>query len=150
MSVFYDILTAVKSQIDTLSLTINGNSLATVIRKLPKKEAGVDAPNQITVSPSQTEPRITPWAFGNRFLHEYLIEITLICPNNDDQFTDLDNYSQIRQDISNLFLLPNSIAVSGVLDTRLMDADFHDRKFVISGYDFMQLILKVRTVETKY
>ncbi len=150
MSVFYDIMTAVKTQIDTLSISINGSAVTSVIRKLPKKEQTVDAAAQITISPTQMEPKVTPIAFGNRFAHEYDVEITVISHNDNDQFTNLDTYATIKQNITNLFLLPSSIAVTGVWNIRMLDNDFHDRKFVISGYDYMQLILRVSTIETKY
>lgn len=154
MSVLNDVLDKVVEQVDLLGLALDGTPLPVVKRKLPKKEELVDPPYQITVSKSE-EPEGWRWyAFPSTsnpkgaIRKEYLVEITTITPNDNDQLTDLDTYTEWREQVIKLFSHPKTFAgIAQVFDCNAAPGVFLKREEVSNNYDYQQVGVRVITLE---
>lgn len=122
-----------------------------VKRKAPKREAGVDAVEQITVSKSEEPEQYKAFAFGGRMKVRYPIEIALRAPNPDDYLTNLDTYTQWREQIRNLFKPPFASpvipGVSQVWDLDVEPGVFLDQDEIENLYDYMTIKVWVTTME---
>lgn len=152
MSQLTTILDTVVQGVTALGLQLNGKVLPVVKRKLPKKQEVVDLGAQITVSGTVDVDRQKPWAFGAGtgtalYRVDYRIEITLICPNDNDAVTNLDAYTQFRESIRQAFRNA-PLAGTQVYDQKFDDGPFLDRGNMHDGYDYQQVVIKMSTIET--
>ncbi len=148
MSLLNDILTAVKTSVDAVGVTVNGSAVTSAIRKLPKREDSIDPAAQICISAAEKQPDVVPYCFGNRFLNKIIIEITLINPNNDDQASYISDYSNFKQSVTNKLMVPTGVTVSNLRDTRIRENPFLDREMIRNGYDYIQLLLECNVIVT--
>ncbi|QJW98686.1 hypothetical protein [Frigoriglobus tundricola] len=142
-----DVLAAILTDFRTL---IAGLSLGppVVVRKGAKKEPGVDAATQITISKAVEAERKIKIAFGH-LATVWPIEVTLIAPNNDDFVTNMGTYSSYRQQIAALFgppyaspLLPTA---PGVYNLAIRPKDYLNRGDMANNVDRWTLVVDVYT-----
>lgn len=152
MSTLNDILEAVKTDHVTAALTIGANALTIVKRKLPKQEETVDAAYQVTVSGAELVDRVTRVGFGGVFRVEYLVEMTLVIPNDRDQATNIDTVAAWRESTRARYqaLAHPLTGVTGVKAVDLTDNGvWLDRTDLAEGYDYDQLVIRVTTYERR-
>ena len=103
MSVLDDILNACQSTVAALNLQLNAVVVPVVVRMAVKKAPSVDPATLITVSSDPKGERVKAWGFGGNWRLDYTIDLTIVTPNNDDYLTNLDTFTQWRQQIRNTF-----------------------------------------------
>lgn len=120
-----------------------------VLRKLPKKGEQIDPDIQITVCKAETPEIVVFYAFGVVKVR-YPIEITIISPNNRNQFTGIDYYANWRQVIR--YALQKPPVLNLTQNTTAFDVDnipqnFFDRREISDLYDYQQIIVWISTIE---
>lgn len=152
MSTLNDILSAVVTDHQAAALTIGANALTIAKRKLPKQEEGVDAAYQVTVSGAEQVDRVTRVGFGGIFRVEYLVEMTLVIPNDRDQATNIDTVAAWRESTRARYQAVTHplTVVSAVKAVDLTDNGvWLDRTDLADGYDYDQLVIRVTTYERR-
>lgn len=152
------LLDAVVKTIQALNCQLNGESVPVVKRKLPKKEQSVDPAVQITVCASEDVDEQKYHDFTGAMRVTYVFEITIISPNNDDQLTNLDIYTEWRESIRMRFKKPPFVVYYGtdengallpvtVFQMRVLPGKFLDRKLISDNYDYQMLRLEIVVIE---
>lgn len=149
MSVLVEILDAVVADHLSANLSINGNLLSVVKRKLPKKEDTVDADYQVTVSGAEMVDRITPIAFGGSYKVSYRVEMTLIVPNDRDQLVNLDAVANWREATRVRYMVRKPLPVDAVKQVTIVEGVFFDRTLLREGCDYDQVVIELITYETR-
>lgn len=152
MSTLNDILEAVKTDHTAAALTIGANALTIAKRKLPKHEETVDAAYQVTVSGAEQVDKVVRVGFGGIFRVEYLVEMTLIIPNDRDQLTNLPEVAAWRESTRARYQAVTHplTGVSGVKAVDLTDNGvWLDRTDLADGFDYDQLVIRVTTYERR-
>ncbi len=157
-SVLNDILDATVTGVDGLDLVLSSepsSPIPVVKRKLPKKEEVVDPPVQITVCKSETPEQVKWYAFPSTnkpkgtVRVKYSLEVTIISPNNDDQYTNLPDYAYWREKIRVLFSTKAAFSgVSEVIDCDAKLGVYLDRDQINENYDYQTVGLIVTTIES--
>lgn len=145
-SVLNSILDATVKKVKQLGLSYKGGIVPVVKRKLPKKEETVDPARQITICGAQKVDKLSWLAFGVKRM-EYVVQIVIICPNNDDQASDIEIYSFWRQTIRDDFAEPPLAGVSEVWDMDVLEGEFLNRDEISANYDYQEIPVKVTTAE---
>ena len=122
---------------------------AVVKRKGVKREPGVDQPFQITVCKSDLPEEQEYLAFG-KSTTRWILEITIVAPNQKDWLTNLDQYAKMREAMRSLYLPPTwtttALGVAaGVWEVRVDPRGFLDRDQMANMFDDQTLHLLVRT-----
>ncbi len=150
MSVLGDILDAIVVDHQVAALTISGNALTIVKRKLPTAEEGVDAAYQVTISGAEAVDKVKRIAFGQRFQVEYQIEMTLLVPSDRDQLTNLDAIAAWRETTRARYQGRNPLpGVTAVKRVEIDSGVFLDRADVANGFDFDQIVIRITTYENR-
>lgn len=120
-----------------------------VLRKLPKKSEVIDPDIQITVCKAETPETVQFYAFGVVKVR-YPIEITIISPNNRNQYTNIDYYANWRQVIRLALQMPpvlNLTQGTTAFDVDNEPKDFLDRREIADIYDYQQAVVWISTIE---
>lgn len=149
MSNYFNALSAIEASINGLSLAIGGQTVTVNIRKLPKREEGLDPATQILVVPSETPERVEQFAYPNQVNVAYSCQIVVINPNDGDQITNLPTYLDWRQSIRELFQGPPLTTVSGCWMTKIVPGRPLDREKINLNYDYLDLSVEVYCVEVR-
>lgn|SRR5215469_3619172 len=144
------LLNALVQDVTGLALTLSGTAVATVKRKGPKREPGIDDPTLVTVAKAEEHETAIFHAFGKPPTTEWLLEINICSPNNRDYLTNLPTYAQWREQIKALFspaqiFTTNLWKTAGVWDVRPEPGKFLDRSAMAQNLDDMSVYLRVRT-----
>ena len=144
------LLNALVQDVTGLALTLSGTAVATVKRKGPKREPGIDDPTLVTVAKAEEQETAIFHAFGKAPTSEWLLEINIASPNNRDYLTNLTTYATWREQIKALFSPPqvfntNLWKTTGVWDVRPQPGKFLDRAQMAQNLDDMSVFLRVRT-----
>lgn len=152
MSVLFDILEAVQANVEALELTLSSAPTTPItvdIGKLPKREEVIDGLPKISITGAVDLDSRRPFSFGDKWFIEYIVEITLMAPNNRDNATNLEDYTDWRYEVQNRFRKPPlSGGPAVVYDLDVLDGDFLDREILNQGYDYQQVVVKVTTIES--
>lgn len=150
MSKLNDILDFVKARQEALALQVGGNALTVVKRKLPKREESVDTPYMTTVSGAEVVAEVKRVAFGGKYFVPYVVEITLVTPNDRDQLKNLADHTAWFEATRAAYMPVGAMgAVSGVYKVDIIQAEMLDRAQIKDGYDYTQVVLRVTTFETR-
>jgi hypothetical protein len=113
-------------------------------RKLPRKGEVLDPPVQITVSCSDTPDRVRYASFARHWKY-YLVYVTVIGPNQQDNVKYLREYAEMRDRLmAPFFKQPGTdltypmLGVPGVFDMRVEPLTFMHRGMLANGYDYQQ------------
>lgn len=149
MSNYFNALTAISNSIQGLDLALSGQAVAVNIRKLPKREEGLDPATQVLVVPSETPERVEQFAYPNQVNVTYSCQVMVVSPNDGDQITNLPTYLDWRQDIRQLFQGPPLTTVSGCWMTKIVPGKPLDREKINLNYDYLDLAVEVSCVEVR-
>lgn len=152
------LMDAIVATIQELNCQLNGESVPVVKRKLPKKEQQVDPAVQITVCAAEDVEDQQYHDFTGAMRVTYAFEITIISPNNDDQLTNLDLYTEWRESIRMRFKKPPFVVYYGtdesgvalpvtVFQMRVLPGKFLDRNLISENYDYQMLRLEIVVIE---
>lgn len=143
------ILDAVVVGVESLGLTYGEGTeedlVPVVKRKIAKREKGIDPAVQITVSGSVRSPAMVPRAFGRR-LEVFIVDITVVSSNNNDQLSNLDLYAAWRTAIERKFFAPPLYGVSEVFDLNILQGSFLDVENIQANYDVQLVRVEVSAV----
>jgi len=131
-----------------LTWPLGGDLVPVVMRKLAKKEKGVDPVVMITVSGSVVQGNMSPLAFGLR-REVYVVDITTVVPNGNDQSSNISVYALWRSLIERRFSKPPLYGVSECFDLNILQGSFLDRDNIKAGND-VQLVRVEVTCVTNY
>jgi hypothetical protein len=120
-----------------------------VLRKLPKKGEQIDPDILLTICKAETPEDVKFYAFGVVKVR-YPIEITIISPNNMDNYTNINYYANWRQTIRLALQKPPVLNLTE--NTYAFDVDntpqnFLDRREISDIYDYQQIVVWVSTIE---
>lgn len=150
MSKLNDILEFVKTKQETLAQTIGGNALTVVKRKLPKREETVDTPYMVTVSGAEQVAEVKRAAFGGVFFVPYVVEITLVTPNDRDELLNLADHTTWLEGTRAAYMVAGMMAAVGsIYKVDVIQGPLLDRAQIKDGYDYTQVVLRVTTHETR-
>ncbi len=150
MSKLNDILEFVAAKQTALAITIGGNALTIVKRKLPKREETVDTSYMTTVSGAEQVAEVKRVAFGGKYLVPYVIEITLVTPNDKDELKNLADHTTWFENTRAAYQVNGMMAAVGhVYKVDVIQAPMLDRAQIREGYDYTQVVLRVTTFETR-
>jgi hypothetical protein len=131
----------------TVPSVIPSAPITVVKRKLPKKDETLQPPTQIIVCLGPKADDLGWWSFGVKKMR-YYVEITFVSPNNNDNASNLDLYTQWRQQIRNHFAKPPLVGCASVVDLDVLGGNFLPRTGKLSTlYDYQQIIVRVTTAE---
>lgn len=152
-SLFLDILNAVKSVIDTLSLTDwNSNAVPTIVRKTAAYRQQVDAsyrPPTIFISPSHKGEQIKLLTFGDYIHPIYSVDVFTVAAGNQDLNVHIDYYLSWRQTLRRAFQGPTLSGVSAVWDTNMKPGSALDEATISKNYDVLLLTIEFQTSEQR-
>ena len=145
MSVYNDILDAVVTGIQALSLVASGQ---VVKRKLPKAQEELDTLPLICVAPADEKPRTKQISFGDTQV-TYPVEVGIVRANNGDQLTGLDASADWLQKIRQRFGSPTLVGVTAVFDTDPGQGKPVHRELIADNYDLASATLLFFTSESR-
>ena len=150
MSKLNDILEFVKTTQSTLALTVGGNALTVVKRKLPKREETVDTSYMTTISGAEQVAEVKRIAFKGKYLVPYVVEITLVTPNDKDELINLTDHATWLETTRGAYQVDLMMAaVGGIYKVEVIQNPFLDRAQIKEGYDYTQVVLRITTHETR-
>jgi hypothetical protein len=144
------ILQAVAIKVAALNPTIAAQPVPVVVRKLARRQEGVDPARQLTVckSPVPEETR----RFGGKYdLDTWRVRLSVEAPNNDDQVANLDDYSTLRQQLIDGFKKkPDDLmGLDNLRDVRAVPAEFLDYEKIEQNYDHFAVDVLVSVVRER-
>ena len=150
MSKLNDILEFVKTRQTTLNLSVAGTVLTIVKRKLPKREETVDSPYMTTISGAEVVAEVKRIAFKGKYLVPYVVEITLVTPNDKDELINLTDHATWLETTRGAYQVDlMMVAVGSIYKVEVIQNPFLDRAQIKDGYDYTQVVLRVTTHETR-
>lgn len=150
MSKLNDILDFVVARQAAMNFQVNGNDLTVVKRKLPKREESVDASYMVTVSGAEQIAEAKRAAFGGKYFTPYVVEVTLVTPNDRDQLLNLADHAAWFEATRANYKAPGALsAVGNVYNVDVVQAPMLDRAQIKEGYDYTQVVLRVTTFDTQ-
>lgn len=114
MSVYYDILTAVKASVDAAV----GSNATTALRKRPVMLTGDPFP-MVVISPSEAGETIDQEAFPDRVAYVYPVVICMYLAGDRVQDLQVEGYLSLRQTIRNAIYKPLLSGAGTVYDTKM-------------------------------
>jgi hypothetical protein len=149
MSVLNNLLTEIKGIQDTLVISVNGNVVNNVVRKLPKAEETVDLAYQVTVSGEELVDQLKRIGFSSRWQVIYAISLTLITPTERDMVYNLADGAQWRETTRAFYETQTPLEAPPVKRVEFASSPFLRRNELAQGYDYNQLTLRITTYEDR-
>jgi hypothetical protein len=150
-SKWYEILTAVKEQIDALGLTSDGTSLPVEIRKLPAVEESIQTLPCVLVAPGGSPEKIAQFSFEDDagVSVAYPVDVAIVSAGNRDFVSDVDVLLAWRQQARRCFQSNSLPGVDRVFRILLNPDPAYDRGALNSNYDYSGFSLEVFVVEQR-
>jgi hypothetical protein len=150
VSILNDILDAIVTDHTTNALTVGGNSLTIVKRKMPKRHETVDQPYQVTISGAENVDLTTRISFDHWFKVQYNIEMTLITPSEGDTAKNLADHAQWRESVRARYMAQTPLSsVTAIQQIDVLPSPLLPRRLLVDGYDYNQILLRITTYEDR-
>lgn len=154
-SVYYDVLDAFVTSIQSLALTYQSTPITVQLRKLPTKEETIDSLPLIVVCPHTRADQFRQLSFEDDTGVEgtYYIEIVLVFTGGRDFLTNLDLLLKFREQVRRLFQRPplvGSGAGAALVWNIMSDNDYVlDQNMIAQNYDYEGLAFWAKTTEPR-